>query len=92
MIKSGITLYTLRHKGTKFYADYFTQVNHESIHQVQITHYLNFVPNPTRLWLVDSKEKAELAKIPTIWYDAKYETPSHNQYTQDLEVIEIALP
>lgn len=92
MIPSGITLYTLQHKGTKFYADYKTQVHHESIHNVQLSHYLEFVPNPKRLWLVDSKDKAELAKIPSIWYDAAYETPCHNQYTQDLEVVEINLP
>ncbi len=46
-------------------------------------------PDDGRIWLVDTIEKAERAKTPTAWYNAGYETPSHDFNMGELEVVEV---
>ena len=44
------------------------------------------------MWLVDSVEHAEFVRnFPTEWFNAGYETPSHDFESDDLEVVSVEI-
>ena len=43
------------------------------------------------IWMVDEKKIAEKAKKPTKWYNADYESPSHEFNDKELKVVKIKL-
>lgn len=45
--------------------------------------------NYDELWLVNSYEKAKKAMVSTEWYNANYETPTHDYDPDVLEVIKV---
>ena len=42
------------------------------------------------LWAVNSEEIAEKAKHSTEWYNACWDSPSHSEKPEDLEVVSVA--
>jgi len=81
--------YGLRVKKTGKLLGFCSQVNHGEDCCVDVSYYLTETPMEEP-WLVMSAVHAEfVARRPTYWFNARYETPHHGFNAEDLEVVEI---
>lgn len=82
--------YGLRSKKTKKILGYREESNDGCDFCQSISTYLDEVND--RMWLVDLPENAEFVRqCSTSWYNAGYDTPSHEYDAEELEVVEVKI-
>ena len=83
-------LYTLRRKKDGAIAEVEFTSNGDSAVEVSISFYKHRHHVVSSLWAVNSEEIAEKAKQSTEWYNACWDSPSHSEKPEDLEVVSVA--
>ena len=82
--------YRLRHKKTNEYLKVRTESNSEGDFCCEDQHILETDKYNNRVWIAKSPEHAEWVRHnSTRWYNADYETPSHDFKADELEVMSV---
>lgn len=84
--------YGLYHKRKNVLLTVEVESNSDSEFCCDVNHHLSSYEDDGSVWLVDSKNQAEEARInQSAWYSARYTTPYHTFLPEDLEVVEVEL-
>lgn len=84
-------LYGLRLKNSVELLSFMASANPDAEELFAISVEFSLEAPDDTVWLVDSWEKANRARMPTEWYNASYFTPNHTFNPDELEVVEVNL-